>query len=277
MLKSLKLRAILILGFLLIAAVFLLPNFVELQGAWKEYLPSEKIHLGLDLQGGMRLLLQLDTGKMMEHLLDRKIDQLKDGMIREGIRFTAIDRKADGIEVAIKADQREKFDNLLGKELPDFKVSGNRAEGDTLYLDLSYTMTQLASIKDNAVHQALETIRNRIDQLGVSEPAIQQQGEADILVELPGIKEPERALALIGRTAQLEFKLVDEDHAASANPAAVPEGDELLPMRQRNSQTGVVTTGSTILVKKQAVLTGEMLTDAKVGQGGDFRNELTWE
>lgn len=191
MLKSLKLRAILILGFLLIAAVFLLPNFVELQGAWKEYLPSEKIHLGLDLQGGMHLLLQLDTGKMMEHLLDRKIDQLKDGMIREGIRFTAIDRKADGIEVAIKADQREKFDNLLGKELPDFKVSGNRAEGDTLYLDLSYTMTQLASIKDNAVHQALETIRNRIDQLGVSEPAIQQQGEADILVELPGIKEPE--------------------------------------------------------------------------------------
>ena len=273
MLKSLKLRAILILGFLLIAVVLLLPNFVELQGTWKEYLPSEKIHLGLDLQGGMRLLLQLDTGKMMEHLLDRKLDQLKDGMIREGIRFTALDRKADSIAVAIKADQREKFDNLLGKELPDFKVAGSRAEGDNLYLDLSYTMTQLASLKDNAVHQALETIRNRIDQLGVSEPAIQQQGTSEILVELPGIKEPERALALIGRTAQLEFKLVDEEHAAGATPAAVPEGDELLPMRQRNSETGVVTT-TTILVKKETLLTGDMLTDAKVGQGGDFRNEL---
>ncbi len=273
MLKSLKLRAILILAFLLVALVFLLPNFVELKGTWKEYLPSEKIHLGLDLQGGMRLLLQLDMNKMMDQLLDRKLDQLKEAMIRENIRFTALDRKTGGITVGIKADQRDKFDNLLGKELPDTRVSGSRAEGDNVYLDLSYTMTQLASLKDNAVHQALETIRNRIDQLGVSEPVIQKQGENEILVELPGIKEPERALALIGRTAQLQFKLVDEEHGGSANPSAVPEGDELLPYRDRNVQTGATTT-STILVKKQTLLTGELLTDAKVGQGGDFRNEL---
>ncbi len=272
MLKSLKLRAILIFAFLLIAIVFLLPNFVELKGVWREYLPSEKIHLGLDLQGGMRLLLQLDTAKMMDHLLDRKFDQLKDGMIREGIRFMGLDKKADGIAVVIKADQREKFYNLLGKELPDMKVSGSKQEGDNLYLDLSFTMTQSASLKDNAVHQALETIRNRIDQFGVSEPVIAQQGESNILVELPGVKDPERALELIGRTAQLEFKLVDEENVGREG-GPLPEGDELLPYRQRNRETGVATTNS-MLVKKQAVLTGEMLTDAQVRiGGGQLRNE----
>jgi preprotein translocase subunit SecD len=272
-LKSLKLRAILILGFLIVALVFLIPNFVELKGKWKEYLPSEKIHLGLDLQGGMRLLLQLDMGKMMEQLLDRKVEQLKGGMIRENIRFTALDRKPDGISVAIKADQRQKFENLLGTELPDMKLAASKQEGDSLRLDLTYTVTQLASLKDNAVSQALETIRNRIDQLGVTEPVISKQGESEIVVELPGVKDPERALALIGRTAQLQFKLVDEAQTGTLSPGApVPEGDELLPYRQRNTQTGV-TTMSTILVKKQAVVTGDMLTDAQVQLGGEFRSE----
>ena len=147
---------------------------------------------------------------MMENMLDRKFDQLKDGMIREGIRFVGLDKRADTIDVVVKTDQREKLYNLLGKELPDFKVASSKTEGIT-YLDLSYSDEEVASLKDNAVHQALETIRNRIDQLGVSEPVISQQGENNILVELPGVKDPERALALIGRTAQLEFKLVDED------------------------------------------------------------------
>jgi preprotein translocase subunit SecD len=259
-------RAILILVFLVVAVVFLLPNFVELTGTVKEYLPSEKIHLGLDLQGGMRLLLQLDMSKMMEQLLDRKTDQLKEGMIRDNIRFTALDRKSDRITVAIKMDQRQNFENLLGKELPEFRESGSRTEGTDLYLDVSYTMTQLASLKDNAVHQALETIRNRIDQLGVSEPVIQQQGDNEILVELPGVKDPERALALIGRTAQLQFKLVDESHGATPG-GPLPEGDELLPYRERNPETGITTT-STILVKKETILTGELLTDAQVKLGG---------
>jgi len=265
-LRSLKLRAILIIAFLVIAAVFLLPNFVDLTGVWKEYLPSEKIHLGLDLQGGMRLLLQLDTAKMMDHMLDRKLDQLKDGMIREGIRFLGLDKKADAITVVVKSDQRSKLYDLISKELPDMKVTGSRQEGENVYLDLSFTITQAASLKGNALNQALETIRNRINQFGVSEPVIAQQGESDILVELPGIKDPERALELIGRTAQLEFKLVDEENAGKEASGVVPEGDELLPMRQRERE-GAAREGS-ILVKKQAVLTGDMLTDAEVRMGG---------
>ncbi|MGA3175019.1 MAG: protein translocase subunit SecD [Syntrophorhabdales bacterium] len=272
MLKSLKFRAVLILVFLFISIVYLVPNAVELEGAWKKYFPSDKIHLGLDLKGGMHLLLSLDTNRLMDNMLDRKFNQLKDGMIREGIRFVGLDKRADRIEVVIKAEQREKFYNLVGKELPDLKVIESKTEGDNLTLGLSYSEKEVLNLKDNAVHQALETIRNRVDQFGVSEPVIVQQGESNILVQLPGIKDPERALELIGKTAQLEFKLVDEENAAKAGTGVIPEGDEQLMMKSRNRDTSVTTT-TPILVKKQTLLTGDMLTDARVRIGGEFHNE----
>ena len=272
MLKSLKLRAILIFVFLFISIIYLVPNIIELEGAWKKYFPSDKIHLGLDLKGGMHLLLALDTKKLMDNMLDRKFNQLKDGMIREGIRFVGLDKGSDSISVVVKADQRENFYNLLGKELPDMKVGASKNEGESVALDLTYSEKEIANLKDNAIHQALETIRNRIDQFGVSEPVIVQQGESNILVQLPGVKDPERALELIGKTAQLEFKLVDEENAAKAGSGTIPEGDEQLMMKSRNRDTAVTTT-TPILLKKQGLLTGDMLTDARVRIGGEFRNE----
>ena len=272
MLKSLKLRAILILIFLVISVVFLLPNIIEPEGAWKRYLPSDKIRLGLDLKGGMHLLLALDTEKMLDHMVERKFNGLKDGMIRDGVRFVGLDKKPEGITVSVKADQKDKLYNLLGKEFPDLKPGSTRTEGDTLIVPLMFVEREIANLKENALRQALETIRNRIDQFGVSEPVIVQQGENQILIQLPGIKEPERALELIGRTAQLEFKLVDEENAARASAGQVPEGDEIMTLKSRNRETGVVTT-TPILLKKQTLLTGDALTDARVSIGGEFRSE----
>jgi preprotein translocase subunit SecD len=271
-LKSWKFGAILVLVFLLISVVFLLPNVVTYEGTWKKYLPSEKIHLGLDLKGGMQLLLALDTDKLMQHMYDRKFDQLKDGMIRENIRFIGLDKMAGSISLVIKADQKEKLYNLLGKELPDMKVDTTKAEGENLFLKLNYSEKEIMSLKDNGVNQALETIRNRIDQFGVTEPVIVKQGANEIAVQLPGIKDPQRALELIGKTAQLEFKLVDEENAARAGLGTVPEGDELLMLKSKNRETGVTTT-TPILVKKQTLLTGDMLSDArvKIDSGGGLR------
>lgn len=263
MFKSVKFRAILIFAILLVAVIFLLPHAVEIKGAWKKYLPSQKVQLGLDLQGGMHVLLALDTDRLMEHTLNRKVDQLKDGMITGNIRFTALDRQGGTIRVTVKADQRSALENLLAKDIPDLKVAGSRTEGNDLLLDLSLPENRVAALQDNAVSQALETIRNRVDQFGVTEPVIVKQGENQILVELPGIKEPQRALELIGRTAQLEFKLVDEENAARAGIGEVPEGDELLMMKTRNRETGVTST-TPILLKKQTLLTGDMLSDASV-------------
>jgi len=271
-LKSLKLRVILVLIFLVVSVVFCLPNVVEMKGAWKRYLPSDKIHLGLDLKGGMHLLLEMDTTKMMENILDRKFSNFKDAMIRDGIRFLGLSKKENGISVAIRPEQKDKLYNLVGKEFTDFKAGGQKTEGENLVVDFIFSEKDINHIRENAVNQALETIRNRIDQFGVTEPVIVKQGDNQILVQLPGIKDPQRALELIGRTAQLEFKLVDEENAARYTGGPVPEGDEVLQLKTRNRETGIVTTDP-ILLKRQALLTGELLTDARVKIGGEFNNE----
>ncbi len=275
MIKSLKLRFILILVFLVVSIVFCLPNIVDLEGIWKKYLPSDKIHLGLDLKGGMHLLLELDTSKLMDNIVDRKMNALKDGMIGEGVRFLGIDKKGSSIFVSIRPDQKEKLFNLVGNRFSDLKANTGKSEGDLLSVELLLPEKELVSIKENAVNQALETIRNRIDQFGVSEPVIVKQGENQILVQLPGIKDPQRALELIGRTAQLEFKLVDEEATARGETGAVPVEDEILKMRSKNRETGVETT-TPIILKKQALLTGELLTDARISMGGrDIGSEIS--
>jgi preprotein translocase subunit SecD len=125
-------------------------------------------------------------------------------------------------------------------------------------------------IEQNAVSQGLETIRNRVDQFGVSEPTIQAQGERRILVQLPGIKDADRAIKLIGKTARLDFKLVDESVSSqTALNGAIPDGDEILYKREENVETGEVTK-TPFLVKKRTVLTGETLSGAEVRYDSDF-------
>jgi len=271
-LKSVKLRAILILIFLVISVIYCLPNVIEPQGAWKKYLPSDKIHLGLDLKGGMHLLLELDTVKLLQNMVDRKFNAFKDAMIRDGVRFLGLDKKENTLFVTIRSEQKEKLYNIAGKDFPDLKAGSTKTEGENLVVEFILSEKELTNIKDNAVNQALETIRNRIDQFGVSEPVIVKQGENQILVQLPGIKDPQRALELIGKTAQLEFKLVDEEGSARYTGGAVPEGDEVMPLKARNRDTGITTT-TPILLKKQTLLSGELLTDARVKIGGEFGNE----
>ncbi|HOJ43462.1 MAG TPA: protein translocase subunit SecD, partial [Syntrophorhabdaceae bacterium] len=272
MFKSIKLRFILVLIFLIVSVIFCIPNVLEPKGKWKEYLPSDKIHLGLDLKGGMHLLLEMDTLKMMDNVLDRRFNHIKDAMIREGIRFLDIIKKDNGLSIVIKQEQKDKLYNLIGKDFTDFKAGGQKAEGENLIVDFILSEKDIAHIKDNALNQALETIRNRIDQFGVTEPVIVKQGDNQILVQLPGIKDPQRALELIGRTAQLEFKLVDEENMSRYTGGPPPEGDEVLSLKTKNRETGIVTTAP-ILLKKQSLLTGDFLTDAKVKIGGEFNNE----
>jgi preprotein translocase subunit SecD len=215
----------------------------------------------------------MDTAKMMQNMVERKYSSFKDAMIRDGVRFLGLDKKETALTVTIRAEQKEKLFNLVGREFPDLKAGASRTEGENLVAEFLLPEKELQNIKENAVHQALETIRNRIDQFGVTEPVIVQQGENQILVQLPGVKDPQRALELIGRTAQLEFKLVDEEASTRAAPGgAVPDGDELLMMRSRNRETNVVTT-TPLVLKKQTLLTGDLLTDARVRIGGQIGKE----
>ena len=148
------------------------------------------------------------------------------------------------------------------------KNEGKVREGRGLQFRLSEEESK--RIAQNAVSQGLETIRNRVDQFGVSEPTIQVQGERRILVQLPGIKDANRAINLIGKTAQLEFKLLDESISAeTALSGSVPEGDEILYKRDENKETGEVSRVP-YLVKKRTVLTGETLSSAEVRYDSEF-------
>ncbi len=273
MFKSVKFRFILIGVFVVISVVFCLPNVLELRGALKKYLPSEKMHLGLDLKGGMHLLLELDTGKLMENMVGRKIDALKNGMIDDGIAFLGLDRKGNSILVTVRHHQKDKLYNLVAARFPELKAGDSSMEGDAFRLELLFPEKEMMGIKQSATDQALETIRNRIDQFGVTEPVVVKQGDNQILVQLPGVKDPQRALDLIGKTAQLEFRLVDEENMSKLQRGGPPpEGSQWFTEKRRNRETDATMTTS-ILLKKQTVLTGDLLTDARVKVGGEFTND----
>lgn len=275
MIKSLKLRFALVMTFLVVSVIFCLPNLIEPEGIWKKYLPSDKIHLGLDLKGGMHLLLELDTSKLIDNVMDRRISALKDDMIAEGVRFLGIEKRAGEIVVTVRQDQKEQFYNLVGNKYPDLRAGDTKVEGEYLHAGLVLPDSEIMALEDNALSQALETIRNRIDQFGVTEPVIVKQGRDQLLVQLPGVSEPDRALELIGRTAQLEFKLVDEETMARGETAAIPSGSEVLTIRTRQRDSGIVTTAP-IVLKRQALLTGEMLKDARVSVGSrDIGSEIS--
>jgi preprotein translocase subunit SecD len=185
---------------------------------------------------------------------------------KEHARPLGID-KLEGHRLSVKVQGQENIDNfkkILDKEFPDLRMAGSSQQNDVLSVTLDLPDDEAEQIKKLAVDQALETIRNRIDQFGVSEPDIRIQGENRLLIQLPGINDTQRAKELIGRTALLEFKLLDEAHDVdTALKGEVPAGSEILYEVKEDPATRR-TTKIPFLVKKRAALTGAYLTDAKV-------------
>ncbi|MBT3508263.1 MAG: protein translocase subunit SecD [Nitrospina sp.] len=243
---------------------------VVLGAVWLAYPLKEKISLGLDLQGGMHLLLEVKVEKAVEASLERLADDIKRGITDEDVEVDRV--KATYEDRRVNVRMVDKLDLPSVKKVlegyPSFSFVSEDEDGLGMVYQLS--SDQVKQIEQNAVSQGLETIRNRVDQFGVSEPTIQVQGEKRILVQLPGVKDTERAINLIGKTARLEFKLLDEENnlqqALSGN---VPEGSEILYQRVENKETGEVTK-EPFLLKKRTVLTGETLTGAEIRFDTDF-------
>jgi len=245
--------------------------FAVLGSAYLAYPLKDKIALGLDLQGGMHLVLEVQTEKAVEASLERIAGDIKREIEEEDYE---VDR--------VRADIKNKTITVLMVDAIDLKPVEDIMKNYTAYLQnegvvregrgylFRLSKEEENRIEQNAVSQGLETIRNRVDQFGVSEPTIQAQGEKRILVQLPGIKDADRAIKLIGKTARLEFKLVDESVSSqTALNGAMPEGDEVLYKREENVETGEVTKRP-FLVKKRTVLTGETLSGAEVRYDNDF-------
>jgi len=259
-LKTLSWRPISVLVVILTALIFVLPTLRP--GTW----PHKKINLGLDLQGGMHLILEVDTDKAVEDTIDRIAQELRTSLRKERVRVVGIDRvEKNRIAVRLQGEENiAQFNKLLDADFEDLRIADtSEAEGiETIKLDLPDEETE--HIKRLAAEQALETIRNRIDQFGVSEPDIRNQGKKRILIQLPGIKDTKRAKELIGKTALLEFKLVDEaGDISAALKGSLPPGIQLLYQIKEDPATNR-TVKTPYLVKKRALLTGAYLTDAKV-------------
>ena len=265
--KDLKWREILVVVIFIVGMVYLTPTLSpSLPAWWKGFLPKEKIHLGLDLQGGMHLVLEVEADKAVENHAERLADDLKETLRTDRVPFVRVE-KAKGwtieAQVASPEDQTELM-KVVEKTYPFLKSTGAETVADGVIVTLALQDGEVQRIRKMAEGQALETIRNRIDQFGVSEPDIRMEGENRIMIQLPGVQDPQRAIALIGKTALLEFKLVAEDVSPQAGKEGkLPAGTKVYPMRQSNS--GKTRTGDTqIVLKERTLLTGATISNAEV-------------
>jgi len=259
---------VVVIAFSILAAFgYLIPSVSKtLPSWWAKILPTEKVHLGLDLQGGMHLVLGVEAIKAVESNIERVIEELKNDLRKNRFRYRDLKRVGtDGISLTLLRDKDKKlFMEMFEANYPDFEIKEVPGEVGKPSFRLALRPRAKEHIMRMAVEQALETIRNRVDQFGVSEPDIRPQGKNRILIQLPGIKDPERAKRLIGKTALLEFKLVDEDHSVEeALKGNIPPGDEILYKVSYDPKTGRVRK-IPYLLKKRALLTGQYITDARV-------------
>ena len=273
MLKSLGWRAGFAFFTVLIGLIYLTPSLTDdLPSWWSNILPKDKIHLGLDLQGGMHLVLEVETLKAVESHLERVIEELKQGLRKKKIRYLKLKRYgAERIDLTlIRTMDKDVCKDMVESDYPDFTLKPVTGDEDKPSFHLELLPKAKTRITQMAVDQALETIRNRIDQFGVSEPDIRPQKNDRLLIQLPGIKDPKRAIALIGRTALLEFKIVDDENSVEeALKGNIPAGDEILYQVNIDSKTNT-RKKIPFLLKKRTVITGEYITDARVQIDNQF-------
>lgn len=272
--KGILWRLLLIIATVIIALVFFLPNtpvFQSMPEWWKKNMPDKGIVLGLDLQGGLHLVFEVEGDKAVDIATERIVSTLNGVFERKNLEASA---KKEGELVTATPSSME-----VRKAIEDTYPALALVEGEEV-LKYRLSSDEARRIKDNAADQVLEIIRNRIDQFGVAEPTIHRQAENEIVVQLPGVKDPKRAVDIIGKTAQLEFKIVDDEAPVAAElnssilpgeeahllerfKGKIPENDEILFQRDVIKETGAVIK-IPYLLKKEILLTGDLLTEARV-------------
>ena len=296
--KKIRGRLLLLLLVVVVSVVCVLPSipdWYQVLPTWaKPFLPNKGISLGLDLQGGIHLVMEVDEDRAVEIAVDRSVVGLQDMLVDKKIPVESVKRTSPmRINIQFQnPDVKSQIQKLLD-EFSTFAEVESAASANTLAWELRENETK--RIKDSAINQALETIRNRIDQFGVAEPLVQRQGLKQIVVQLPGIRDPKRAKDLIKETALLEFKMLDEDNQMKLDlPARIPKDREAEVVKQAESK---LPEGSQILferaferdtgreyripylVKKRVMLTGDVLSDARVaiGQFNDPYVSITFD
>lgn len=294
------------LGFLffiiVLAVITVVPSFyANTPSWWQKYMAPEGLRLGLDLQGGMHLVLKVNLQKAEENTLELAANDLKDTLAEESV--TAVQTKSaskDTITFTLpNASAVDKVQEIIQDGFDEeLDVQVDAKEGSFPRIILKLSQERKDYIKNNAVAQSLEIIRNRIDQFGVAEPVIIRQGADEIVIQLPGVRDPERAMKLLGDTAQLEFKLVAEGEGVNIDQlvanaidsgqwsgkwqerdavrelnrllaASLPANTAIYFERLVDNQTGIESSRP-ILLETKVLMTGDMVKNAQVRIGGTF-------
>lgn len=252
-----KWKAILVVVICLAGFLFALPNMlsrdtIESLPGW---LPKKQVALGLDLQGGSHLLLEVETSAVVRELLESLVDRVRAELREARIQYTGLGVQRQSVIVTIRNPAQ--VDEAL-QRLRDLREETVIEVGEGGRLQLSFTEQELRERESSAVRRSVEIIRRRIDETGVREPTIQPHGEDRILVQLPGIEDPERMKELLGQTAQMTFHLVDpRASVADAVAGRIPAGSMLVPAANGLDAPQMY------VITRRAVVSGENLVDAE--------------
>jgi preprotein translocase subunit SecD len=239
-------------------------NLLSNSPRWLSRIGAKPMYLGLDLRGGVHFLLQVDMKGAVTKYLDSTGASIRTTLRgEEDARSSGISREGTSLVIRFRdASARDKAQQLIERSFPDLQLVREERSGEYVLVG---TLKQEAQkrIQDFAIQQNLTTLRNRVNELGVAEPIVQQAGADRIVVQLPGVQDTAKAKEILGRTATLEVRMVDEEHRdlpslQAALAGQVPFGDELLYDRE----------GQPLLLKKQVVLTGDSISDAQPGFDG---------
>ncbi|AIL13390.1 preprotein translocase subunit SecD [Candidatus Paracaedimonas acanthamoebae] len=245
----------------LLGLIYAFPNFVSEEKLKKipSWLPHERVNLGLDLQGGSHLLLEVDVKAGLKERLSFVLDNLRKTLRTEKIGYLdlSLDSTEDIITFQLRdQSQAEKISTIIKKQDPDLEV---KLEGKIC--KITFTRASIAERQRSIVDQSIEIVRRRIDELGTKEPSIQRQGDDRVLIQIPGLSDPGRVKNLLGKTAKMTFRLLHDEHPYASNQKDVsPPGTEILPnddVRQDGKAIFYV-------VRKENLLGGESLVDAGV-------------
>ena len=240
-------------------------NLLSRSPAWLSSIHAQPMYLGLDLRGGVHFMLQVDMAAALTKKIESLTGDLRSALREKNVRHSGISRDGQRIDIRFKdAPTLEAARKVFADQFPDLELAQAKVEdAGSTDLKLSATIKAIAArtVQEQALKQNITTLHNRINELGVAEPVIQQQGLDRIVVQLPGVQDTAKAKDILGRTATLEVRMVDESgeaRAAESGSAPVPFGSERF--LERN--------GRPLVVKKQVILTGENLTDAQPGFDG---------
>ena len=229
-------------------------NLAPATPAWMRSLGMHPLKLGLDLRGGVHFLMEVDMDSAMKKMTDQLVNDFRTELRNAGIRLAGARAEGESVVVAFRDEAtRDQAKKTLQERHKDFNLQDYDGNDGRFYIRATMTQAKLSEVRTNAVDQNINIIRNRVNELGVAEPLVQRQGADRVVVELPGIQDTARAKEILGATATLEFRLVDNTaDVGAAAQGHVPAGTEVL-YDQRHYP---------VVVSKQVILTGDHIVDA---------------